>query len=717
MNLTLLLPLAVLAGAVPTAGPVDYQRQIQPILAKHCVGCHGPDKQRGSLRIDSLAALTEGGNRGPAIAPGKATESVLLHAITGTNDVAIMPPKEPRLSADEIALVRTWIDQGAKGPATTTVQTPRSSDHWAFQPIRRPPLPEIAESTAPVRNGIDAFIVARLRDEGLALSPEAPTTTLLRRVSLDLIGLPPTPKEIADFEAASRRDAGAAYRAAVERLLASPHYGERWGRWWLDQARYADSNGYSVDGPRTMWPYRDWVVNALNRDLPFDRFTIEQLAGDLLPNATLDQKIATGFHRNTQINQEGGIDVEQFRVESVIDRVNTTGAVWLGLTVGCCQCHDHKYDPISQRDYYQLFAFFNGQDEPALDLPLPAGMPKPNPKFKLTTLVLRERPAPRPTHILLGGDFTRPGASVSPKTPAVLPALEAKKPSRLDLARWLADSKNPLTARVIVNRVWQVYFGLGLVETENDFGTQGAKPSHPELLDWLADEFRQRGWSLKDLHRLIVTSAVYRQSSKTRPELATVDPRNRLLARQNRLRLEAELIRDVGLASSGLLSQELGGPTVFPPQPPGVGAFTQVSRPWKTSAGPDRYRRGIYTEFRRASPYPSLTVFDAPEANVTCTRRNRSNTPLQALTLLNDEAFVEIARGLAARIQREAEGDDDRIAYGFRLCLAREPKASEQAVLRRVLKQRRTAVGGSESAAWLSVARVLLNLDEFITRE
>jgi len=703
MTLHLTLALALVPGSAPPAGPVDYETQVRPLLVKHCVGCHGPDRQRASLRLDALPALLEGGNRGPAVAPGKAADSVLVHALTGAKDVAIMPPKEPRLTADEIALVRAWIDQGAKGPATPVVREAPGSKHWSFQAIATPAVPSGAG------HPIDAFIRAKLIEKGLTASPEADPATLLRRVSLDLTGLPPTPGEVAAFVA--DRSPGA-YNRAVARLLASPHHGERWGRWWLDQARYADSNGYSVDGLRTIWPYRDWVVNALNRDLPFDRFTIEQLAGDLLPAATLDQKVATGFHRNTQKNEEGGIDVEQFRVEGVVDRVNTTGAVWLGLTMGCCQCHDHKYDPLPQKDYYQLFAFFNTQDEPALELPLPPDMAKPDDKFKLTTLVLRERPTPRETRVLLGGDFTRPGVAVGPKTPAVLPPLAAEKPTRLDLAKWLVDAKNPLTARVIVNRVWQVYFGIGLVETENDFGTQGAKPSHPELLDWLAGEFVRRGWSLKELHRLIVTSAAYRQASKTRADLAEVDPRNRLLGRQNRLRLEAELVRDAALASSGMLVPKLGGPTVYPPQPAGVGAFTQVARPWKVSTGPDRYRRALYTEFRRASPFPGLTVFDAPDGGTTCTRRNRSNTPLQALTLLNDEAFVEIAKGLAERIRREADDDHGRIVHGFRLVLAREPTPAEVAVFERVLRR-----DGSDEARWLSVARVLLNLDEFITRE
>ncbi|HEX5273217.1 MAG TPA: DUF1549 and DUF1553 domain-containing protein, partial [Gemmataceae bacterium] len=716
-----------------------------------------------------------------------------------------------------------WIDAGAKAPAGEVPQTiATASKHWAFRAPARPAVPAVKHAA---RNPIDNFIFARLEKEGIAPSPEADRVTLIRRLSLDLLGLPPTPREVDAFVNDRSPDA---YEKVVDRLLDSPHYGERAGRWWLDQARYADSNGYSIDAARSIWPYRDWVIAALNRDLPFDRFTVEQLAGDLLPNATQEQKTATGFHRNTQINQEGGIDVEQFRVESVIDRVNTTGSVWLGLTVGCCQCHDHKFDPITQKEYYQLFAFLNNADEPTLELgtpsevanrkqarariaavqkrlkPLdptsPAGEERweknlttdlrkllppdvqavlnvvengrtPQEKEKLseayrktdqsrhvllalgsttplaraanlhlglrrieldkqltalkaaapsgaTTMVMQERKTPRTTTVLLGGDFTRKGVVVTPGVPAVLPPLEPHGPqsvglTRLDLARWLVDPRNPLTARVTVNRLWQHHFGLGLVETDNDFGTQGTPPSHPELLDWLATEFVRQGWSLKAMHRLIVTSATYRQSSKARPELATVDARNRLLARQSRLRLEAEVVRDAALGASGLLSHKVGGPSVFPPQPDGIYRFTQIDKNWKPNAGPERYRRGMYTFFWRSAPHPSLTVFDAPDASSACTRRNRSNTPLQALTLLNDQGQYEFARALAARVLREGGADDAaRLRYAFRLCLARAPKSREQRRLAEVLARE-----GNGPEAWVTVARVLLNLDEFITRE
>ena len=556
-------------------------------------------------------------------------------------------------------------------------------------------------------------------------SRAADATTLIRRVSLDLTGLPPTLAEVDSFIQAAEKDAEGAYGELVDRLLRSPHYGERWGRWWLDQARYADSNGYSIDAPRQIWKFRDWVIEALNADMPFDQFTIEQLAGDLLPNATENQKIATGFHRNTQINEEGGIDKEQFRIDSVFDRVATTGTVWLGLTIGCAQCHDHKFDPIEQKEYYRLFAFFNNQDEPTMKvfgagvdvsgltvefkevegkiaaylqehanelstwearltpeiekglapgITVILGVPKEKRTLAqnralfaaglgaagpfrewsdryqeldavlnsgVTTLVLQERPQPRKTTVLIKGDFTRPAEEVTPGTPAVLHAFDQPQgyPTRLDLARWIVCPRNPLTARVIVNRIWQQYFGRGLVETENDFGLQGTPPTHPELLDWLALEFQDRKWSLKEMHRLIVTSHTYRQSSAELPDVRAKDPHNYLLARQRRLRLDAEIVRDVALAASGLLSPKLGGPPVYPPIPDGVMGQGQVKRVWAVSQGEDRFRRGLYTFVYRATPPPSLNVFDAPDGYSTCTRRLRSNTPLQALTLMNDQCL------------------------------------------------------------------------------
>ncbi|MFO0844560.1 MAG: PSD1 and planctomycete cytochrome C domain-containing protein [Gemmataceae bacterium] len=831
--------IGVSAALNAPAGAGDFARDVQPVLARHCVSCHGPDKQRASLRLDTARAVLAGGSTGPAVVPGKSGDSLLLKAMLGIDDVKPMPPKGDRVAPSDVAAVRRWINEGAKAPAGEAVVTSKNkSDHWSFQPVVRPREPAVRDAAWPV-NAIDRFLLARQEREGVRPSPPADPVTLLRRVHLDLTGIPPTPAEVEAFLADKKPGA---YERVVDRLLASPHHGERWARHWLDAARYADSNGYSIDAARAIWKYRDWVIAALNADLPFSRFTVEQLAGDLLPNATLEQRTATGFHRNTQINQEGGIDVEQFRVEAVVDRVNTTGTVWLGLTVGCAQCHDHKFDPISQKDYYQLYAFFNNSDDPTIELASPEAQRlraalraeaerlekrlfeveriseetvdgwvngiSPEERLKLparlqailnlppngrnakqvaelmrayrsfdqvrhvaggfagpfalaaqahlyhtrlslerriaatrkkapaadTTMVVNERGMPRPSYVQLGGEFLRKGAAVTAAVPAALPQLPAGgKLNRLDLANWLVDARNPLTGRVLVNRLWQAHFGVGLVETDNDFGTQGTRASHPELLDWLADEFVRRGWSLKEMHRLIVTSATYRQSSAARPDLRTLDPRNLLLARQNRLRLEAEVVRDVALAASGMLTTTVGGPGVFPPQPAGVYSLTQVPKNWVADTGPNRFRRGLYTYFWRSAPHPSLTVFDAPDATATCTRRNRSNTPLQALTLLNDLAYLECARSLAARVLGEA---DDRLGNAFRLTLVRRPSETERRVLGELLTRQRealvadereakslvgdTAVKGvatAEQAAWVQLARVLLNLDEFITRE
>jgi hypothetical protein len=790
-----LFALAAAAQAL-SATRVDYLREVKPLLASKCLKCHGAGDQKGGLRLDTAQAILQGGDSGPSVIPAKSAESLLLQSVLGTaEDMKRMPLKKPPLSDADIAILRLWIDQGAQAPA--------DERHWSFVPPVRAPEPVVRHAAWP-RNAIDRFILARLEAENISPAPEADRPTLLRRLKLDLLGLPPTVEETDAFLADSRPDA---YERAVDRFLASPHFGERWGRLWLDAARYADSNGYSIDAPRSMWPYRDWVIDALNRDLPFDQFTIEQLAGDLLPNATVAQRIATGFHRNTQINQEGGIDKEQFRIESLYDRVGTTGTVWLGLTIACAQCHDHKFDPLAQKDFYRMMAFFNDSDEPSLELASPevlqerqrvrrdvaakeaelaayvkqhddalseweadltdearaalsadaqaslnieaskrtakqraaladaflredaeyrrrskeiAVLKRKEPQID-AALVLARAAKPRPTHLFIKGDFTRLGDLVSPGVPQVLPPLATPAPSRLDLARWLVAPENPLTARVTVNRIWQQYFGKGLVETENDFGTQGLPPSHPELLDWLATELHARKWSLKAIHRAIVTSAAYRQSSKARPELGIVDPNNRLLARQSRFRLDAELVRDAGLSASGLLSPKIGGPSVYPPQPEGVMGLGQVKRVWAADQGENRYRRGLYTFFYRATPHPALSVFDAADGINSCTRRNRSNTPLQALTLLNDGAFTEMAEALADRVLREAPADDPaRVSHAFRLCVARPPKPVELQRLLQLLKDERAAGGEGEETsplAWITVSRVLLNLDETITRE
>lgn len=674
------------------ADEIDFDRQIRPILANHCCACHGFDahSRQADLRLDTRDGALSSGS-GDAIVPGDPDASQLIQRIQHDDPGAIMPPPEfgKPLSAEQKRLLHDWIQAGA-------VYT----EHWAFQPLQ--PGETALGVALPPSEVIDHWISVGQHKQGLDFSPPASSETLLRRLSLDLIGLPPTLAEQDEFLDHYQADPQAAYTATVERLLASPHYGERWGRWWLDQARYADSNGYSVDSPRQIWLFRDWVIAALNRDQPFTEFTIEQIAGDLLPDATESQKIATGFHRNTPHNEEGGIDVEQFRIESVVDRVATTGTVWLGLTIGCAQCHDHKFDPIAQTEFYSLFAFFNQQDEPKLKVAWSnTSVPTTttDPPTEVTTLVLQERSQRRPTHVLIKGDFTRKAAEVSPGTPSVLPPLIARGeiPDRLDLARWLVAPENPLTARVMVNRVWQVYFGRGLVESDNDFGLQGTSPSHPELLDEIATRWIQHGWSFKQLHRWIVMSRTYQQASNSNAELREIDPDNRWLARQQRLRLEAELVRDAALTASGSLTTTIGGPSVYPPMPDGAMSLGQVNRPWKASKGPDRFRRSLYTFTYRAVPPPILNVFDAPDGVQSCTRRLRSNTPLQALTMMNDAGLFELAQQLATRI--EAEG----LVAAFRRCTSRRPNDDELAVL--------------SDLSPLDAARVLLNLDETISRE
>jgi len=817
----------LLAGPAIRAAEVDFLRDVKPIFAKHCVKCHNAKTQESGLRLDVGAGALRGGDRVAGVEASAAAKSRLVRVLRGEDqDVERMPPEGPPLTSDEIAKIAAWINAGAKLPDSET-KLVVETDHWSFRRPVRPPLPAVKNAAA-IRNAIDRFVVARLDHEGITPSPAADRATLIRRLSLDLLGLPPTLEEVDAFVNDPRPDA---YERLVDRLLASPAYGERWGRHWLDLARYADSNGFTRDFGREIWKYRDWVIAAVNAGMPFDQFTIEQFAGDLLPNSTLDQLIATGFHRNTLINEEGGTDQEQFRVDAVADRVATTGVVYLGLTLGCARCHQHKYDPITQREYYQIFAFLNNCDEPIIDAPSPrqiatgvvarrddlrrqikakedalakqaeaftkkqiAWEATVTPEFfrtlpgptqvalekeigerdeaqkKLivelyktteharqafplvkeiaelkavepvipTTMVLHKREEPRETHIHRRGNFLDKGARVVANVPAVLPPLPngASEGDRLDFAKWLVDPANPLTPRVIVNRYWQRFFGTGIVETENDFGTQGTPPTHPQLLDWLAVEFVESGWNVKAMHRLIVTSATYRQSSHHRPELAQVDRFNKLLARQSRVRLDAEIIRDNALAASGLLTQTIGGPSIHPPQPGGVYAFTQDPKPWNTDEGTDRYRRGMYIHFWRSSPYPALIVFDAPTANVTCTRRVRSNTPLQSLTLANDIQFLECSRALARESFAAALGDDaQRAVFLFRRCLVRTPNPDEQSRLLALIAAQRkafdrdpdaaTALLGAEKpraddaelAAWTTAARVLMNLDEFITRE
>jgi hypothetical protein len=638
-------------------------------------------------------------------------------------------------------------------------------------------VPRVGSSTLP-RNAIDNFILARLTETGLTLSPEADRPTLIRRVTLDLTGLPPTIDEVDAFLADESPDA---YERLVDRLLASPRYGERMALDWLDAARYADSGGYQGDILRTMWPWRDWVIAAFNAGMPYDRFTIEQLAGDLLPEPTREQRIATGFNRNHRINDEDGIIFEEFRVEYVADRLETTATVWLGLTIGCARCHDHKYDPVSQREYYQLYAFFNSVDEqgrgngnapPILPLPsaeqqaqldgidaalvqLRAEASDNAERIKtleeqrkslasgiVTTMVMQDLPQPRETFVLTRGAYDKPADSVQPNVPSALPSLPPDTTrNRLGLAQWLVDPRNPLAARVAVNRWWQLHFGRGLVETQEDFGTQGQLPTHPELLDWLATGFVRTGWDIKALQRLIVTSATYRQSSAGTAELFRVDPDNRLLARGPRFRLPAETLRDQALSAAGLLVERLGGASVKPYQPPRLWEeLASASPEYVQDHGADLYRRGLYTFVRRTVPHPAMTVIDAPNREICTVRRPRTNTPTQALNLMNDPTFVEAARALAARVlERPAADDAARLTFLFRMLLARAPQAHELSILQQTLESARARyradpaaagqliqVGESRSAppidpvelaALTSVAGLVLNLDETLQRE
>jgi len=753
--------------------PVDFNRDVRPILAKNCFACHGQDEKHreGGLRLDLReAALKKLDDGKTALVPEHAEKSELVRRITSTNQDERMPPVDANttLSKDQIAVLTRWVKEGA-----------RYSSHWSFDKPTRTALPR-ASRPGWAGNPIDLFILAKLDEAKLNPSPPADAYSLVRRLSLDLRGLPPSPAEFQQY--IEDRDP-AAYERLVERLLADPAFGERWARPWLDLARYADSAGYASDPLRTIWLYRDWVIDALNADMPYDQFTIEQIAGDLLPKPTNEQLIATAFNRNTMTNTEGGTDDEEFRVAAVKDRVDTTMEVWMGLTIGCAKCHSHKFDPITQTEYYRFLALFNQtvdndqpNESPTLAIPSAevarqrasvdaqiatikkrlakvrdkkplerqiAGLQRT--KLEVPSVpVMRELPRQqhRQTHVMIKGNFLVPGDEVTPGVPAFFGSLPKGVPTnRLAMARWLVDRENPLTARVAVNRIWSQLFGQGIVETEEDFGTQGKSPSHPELLDWLAVELMDRTWDTKAIVRLAVTSATYRQSARVTAEAMQKDPRNRLYGRAPRFRLEAELVRDQALALAGLLSAKMKGPSVFPPQPDGLwrAAFNGRDRAWPTSDGPDRHRRGLYTFWRRTIPYPSMTTFDAPSREVCSIRRVRTNTPLQAFVTLNDPVYVEAAQALARRIVHEGgTSPEERCAYALRLCLSRPPRTQQVDELLALLlterKHYRTdekaahdlatqplgpvpdGMDEADLAAWTVVANVLLNLDGVLTK-
>jgi hypothetical protein len=851
--LSLFVGVAALAcSPVFAAGPkrINYSRDIRPILSNSCYKCHGPDEKerKAGLRLDTKQgayARLESGE--VAVVPGSSAKSALWQRLTATDrDVRMPPPDSGKtISGEQIELIKRWIDEGGE-----------FHGHWSLLPPQHRPAPAIQHAQL-ARNPIDRFVIARLEEEGLAPSAPADKPTLIRRVTLDLTGLPPTLDEVDRFLADNSPNA---YEKLVDRLLDSPQYGENMTRYWLDAARYGDTHGMHLDNERSIWPYRDWLIRSFNSNQPFDRFAVEQLAGDLLPDHTVDQQVATGFSRCNVTTGEGGAIDEEFYCRYAVDRVSTTGTVFLGLTLGCCVCHDHKFDPITQREFYQFFGYFGSLTERPMDgnisLPPPVlrlGSPKDQEKIdkirteiasieaviekqlepfngpkgddpaltasllawqketaknaqslpdgvrralgipekkrtdaqkrrlryyfvqnifngsrkvfdplnaqladaqqqlaaaKMTTastLVMQDMPKPRDIFVLLRGAYDRKGDKVLPDVPrAIGPHLPKDAPrNRLSLANWIVDTRNPLTARVTVNRFWQQYFGTGIVKTAEDFGAQGEWPTHPELLDWLATEFVNSGWNVKHIQRLIVTSATYGQSSHVTPQLEARDPENRLLARGPRFRLDAEAVRDTALAVSGLLVETVGGKSVKPYQPPGLWeaisyTSSNTARFMKDQGGA-LYRRTMYTFWKRTSPPPALITFDAPSREECTVRRGRTNTPLQALVLMNDVQYVEASRHLAARIiHRGGSTPKDRIVYAFRLATSRVPTADELAILLRLYDAQRAAfannldaaehlirVGDSppdntidarELAAWSLVANVILNLDETVTK-
>lgn len=839
-------------GAKSVPEKISFNHHVRPILSENCFFCHGPDEkmQKADLRLDSFEGASRDLGGYAAIVPGDPEKSEAWQRILSDDPDTVMPPPESHrtLSGSDREILRRWIEGGAVYEA-----------HWSFVAPERPPVPDPGNA-AWVANPIDAFILARLEAEGLGPNPPAAPRFLLRRLSLDLTGLPPTPAEAAAFEAAFSGDADAAVGKAVEGLLSSPHYGERMALAWLDAARYADSNGFQQDGNRHQWPWRDWVIRAYQENLPFDRFTIEQLAGDLLPEPTRDQRIATAFNRNHMLNGEGGAIAEEQRINIVLDRVDTTATTWLALTMACAQCHSHKYDPISHEEYFQFFAFFNNLPEsgvvdyrsgqgcafgsgatvqlarPWLTLPTPeqeaekkkleeeikaaesaiaaqdlviaptqkqweskftakeledrtrfpgslstilrtpADKRNPNQKLEATEFFLRtsdhgieswtamgkeitakrealralneaivqimvmEENSPektRDTFTLVRGDYQQPDKQVTPVTPAFLPAMKEDLPAnRLGLAKWLVDPAHPLTARVAVNRIWQQFFGTGIVKTSEDFGVQGELPVHPELLDWLAVEFVESGWDVKHLVRLIVTSSTYRQDGAFTPEKSERDPANRLLARGARGRLPAMLLRDQALAISGLLVPAIGGDPVYPRQPEGIWeefSFGKISYPVRDE--PEQlYRRSLYTFFRRTSSPPNL--FDTSARQVCTVKPSTTNTPLHSLVLLNDDTYVEASRALARRMMKEGGATPgERLAFAFELATARIPGERERQLLEngyeKSLNEFRSFTDEAaayadlrpgetldpvELAASTRMAQVILNLDETLNR-
>ncbi|MCW3098876.1 MAG: Protein of unknown function (DUF1553)/Protein of unknown function (DUF1549)/Planctomycete [Chthonomonadaceae bacterium] len=794
--LALIPTMATAQAAKPKTGPpVDYNRDVRPILAENCFSCHGQDasKRQAGLRLDKAEGATAKLASGHvAIVPGQVKTSALM-ARLGVKSPLLMPPASTgkTLKPQQIAILRRWIAQGAK-----------YAPHWAYIPPRRPSAPELPtvagtkgktwNPAAWSRTFIDRFIAARLVQEGLRPSKTADRATLLRRLSLDLTGLPPT---IAEVDAFVNDKSPDAYEKQVDRLLISPHYGERMAQQWLDLVRYADTDGYHGDRNRNVFPFRDWTITAFNRNMPFDQFTTQQLAGDLLPDPTTKNLIASGYNRLNMVTREGGAQPKEYLAKYMAERIRTTALVWQGSTLGCAECHDHKYDPFTAKDFYRFGAFFadikqvglypNDKEdlEPFLSLPTPdqatklmqfdaemvrekkeldaAAPAAQEPLRKALTATQAQRAAfdnqvehmmvtvavaPSVTHLLPRGNWQdETGEIVEPGVPGFLQSapLSSNRATRLDLARWIVSRDNPLTARVTVNRLWMLLFGAGIVRTPGDFGTQGAPPTHPELLDWLATEFMENGWDIKHVMKAIVMSNAYRQSSDAPKALRERDPYNMLLARQSRFRLDAETVRDNALAVSGLLVDKIGGRSVFPYQPDGYWDHCNTfAGPliYKQDHGEDLYRRGLYTYWKRTFLNPSLLAFDAPSREECVADRPRSNTPLQALVLMNDPTYVEAARSLAEHLMQEGGGTlPERLNYAFQRTIARRATPAEIAVLSSLYQkhfqeytsdptsaQKLLTAGehpvpkdlnSTELAAWTSVARVILNLNETITRE
>lgn len=778
---TLAFVLAVVASPhiSATAEPVKFSRDVLPILADRCFNCHGPDegKREAELRLDQRESALLDRDGHAAIVSGDVSASELIARITSDDPDVVMPPPDSNrksLDADEIDILRRWIAEGAMW-----------GKHWSFEVPTRPTPPDSAG------HPIDAFVRKRLAEKGLKPSPLASKETLIRRVTLDLTGLPPTTQQVRAFVL---DDSPKAYERLVDRLLDSPHYGERMAWPWLDAARYADTGGYQGDPDRSMWPWRDWVIDALNDNMSFDQFTIEQLAGDLLADATLEQRLATGFNRNHMHNSEGGRIADETRVENVFDRVETTGTVWLGLTLQCARCHDHKFDPTSNQDYFSFFDFFNqtsedGRTDRSIAIPPAIGYVSAKAKLHIENLdasvadlkkrledsalepqlkkelnaelaelgerraslepktkevkvmVMDTRDKPRHTMILVKGIYNdvtdRKATAAVPNMLPPLPSIEGQPNTRLELARWIVSPENPLTARVTVNRYWQTFFGRGIVTTPDDFGLQGAQPSHPDLLDWLAVEFVESGWDVKHIHRLIVTSDTYRQSARVTPELLQIDPVNQLLTRAPRYRMPSWMLRDQALATSGLLAPTLGGPPVRPYQPDGIWAeATFGKKTYQVDSGKKLYRRSIYTFWRRIIG-PTM-FFDAARRQTCQVKRNLTNTPLHALTTLNDVTYVEAARVLARRAQQGHTTTKDRISWAFQVLTSRPPNDAELSLLEKRLAaytktfsdepERATqllSVGETprdasflpaEHAAYTALFNTLMNLDEALVK-